>query len=313
MDFRNSAVTFDDFCIPHGKEKQSIEYQRFKWFSIDDFCIPQGKDEQSIEYQRFKWFAMEKRIMGLVNKVNVSNIQLVADEILNQNLIAGRGMFCQAIMKSQLGFPQLSNVYAALVAIINSEFPDVGLLLVKRVVLQFNEAYECSNKKQMEDTSKFLAHLVNQTVVYELLAWDVLMLLLGNPSSDNVEVAVSFCIQCGSSMLDFAPHKLQEILKEFRRLLCKGSLEKRIQVLIVKLFAVKRSKFKKYPSIIDELDLVKFEDQVTHQVSLLHDIHPETSVDNFKPNSEFDEHEMRNQIMNPFEDSEDDDVSSRAP
>ncbi|KAK6162739.1 hypothetical protein DH2020_002580 [Rehmannia glutinosa] len=256
---------------------------------FDDSCIPRGNDQKSMEYQRFKWLSMEKRIMGLVKKVNISNIQSVADEISNQNLIACRGPFCQAVMKSQLGFPDSSNVYAALVAIINSKFPDVGLLLVKRVVLQFKQAYDCGNKTKMHNTSKFLAHLVNQTVVYELVALDVLLLLLGDPSSDNIEVAVSFCKECGSSLLDYAPHKLHEIFKEFRGLLEKGELEKHVKVSIVKLFAIKRSKFKRYPSILDELDLVEVGDQVTHEVSLLHDIYPENSVDNFKPDSEFDD------------------------
>lgn len=41
-------------------------------------------------------------------------------------------------------------------------------------------------------TVKFLAHLVNQQVLHELVALELLTLLLEEPSDDSVEVAVGF-------------------------------------------------------------------------------------------------------------------------
>ena len=41
-------------------------------------------------------------------------------------------------------------------------------------------------------TVKFLAHLVNQHVLYELVALELLTLLLDEPTDDSVEVAVGF-------------------------------------------------------------------------------------------------------------------------
>ncbi|KAL2234288.1 UNVERIFIED_CONTAM: Pre-mRNA-splicing factor cwc22 [Sesamum indicum] len=285
MDSLNSAVTFSDSCT----SPLQLEMKRNKHHG----------------HQISKWLSMEKTITGLVQKLNLSNIRFIASEILNQDLIWGRGLFCRAVMKSQVGSPRL---YAALVAMINSEFPDVGLLLVKRVVLQFKEAYDCSNKKEMEAVLKFLAHLVNQAVVYELVAFDVLLLLLGRPSSDHIEVAVNFCIECGSSLLDFSPGTLNEVVKEFGRV--RGEVEKRVQVLIVKLFVVRRLRFKEYPRMMDELDFVEVEDQVTHEVSLLHEICSESSVDSFKAEKDQSfEHEMCSEIVIPCDD--DDEVSSR--
>ena len=39
---------------------------------------------------------------------------------------------------------------------------------------------------------KFIAHLVNQHVLYELVALELLTLLLDEPTDDSVEVAVGF-------------------------------------------------------------------------------------------------------------------------
>ncbi|KAL3622339.1 hypothetical protein CASFOL_033750 [Castilleja foliolosa] len=263
--------------------------------------------ENSIVYQRLKWQSMEKRINQLVSKVNISNIQPVADQIMNlqQNLITARGPFCRAIMKSQSGCPHSSDVYASLVAIINSKFPDVGLLLVKRVVLQFKEAYDHKDEKKLRKTSKFLAHLINQEVVYEVVALDVMLLLLGNPSSDNIGVAVSFCLECGQSLLCSIPHhKIDEIIREFNRVLKKGVLRKSVQVSIVRLLAARRSRFRMYPCTSHELELVEFGEQVTHEVSLLHDISPETSLDDFDPKSGLDECDMFSRMMIGSRDSD---------
>ena len=42
-----------------------------------------------------------------------------------------------------------------------------------------------------------IAHLVNQQVVHELLALEILALFLENPSEDSIELASDFMIECG--------------------------------------------------------------------------------------------------------------------
>jgi len=42
-----------------------------------------------------------------------------------------------------------------------------------------------------------LAHLVNQQVIHELLALQILALFLESPTEDSVDMAADFMIQCG--------------------------------------------------------------------------------------------------------------------
>lgn len=53
-----------------------------------------------------------------------------------QNLVRGRGLFCRSIMKSQMASPTYTPVFAALVAVVNTKFPEIGELLLHRLVLQ---------------------------------------------------------------------------------------------------------------------------------------------------------------------------------
>lgn len=65
-------------------------------------------------------------------------------------------------MKSQMASPSFTNVFAALVGVVNTKFPEAGELLVKRTVLQFRRAYKRNDKSVCLGATRFLAHLVNQ-------------------------------------------------------------------------------------------------------------------------------------------------------
>ena len=119
-------------------------------------------DKTSVEYQRMSWDALKKSINGLVNKVNASNVQHVVPELFQENLIRGRGLFARSVMKSQMASPQFSGVFAALVAVVNTKFPEIGELIAKRCVLQFRRAYKRNDKPVCVAATRFLAALINQ-------------------------------------------------------------------------------------------------------------------------------------------------------
>ena len=104
------------------------------------------EDKSSLEYQRLTWDALRKSINGLVNKVNAANIKNIIPELFSENLIRGRGLFCRSCMKSQMASPGFTHVFAALVAVVNTKFPEVGDLLLRRIVLQLKRAYKRNDK-----------------------------------------------------------------------------------------------------------------------------------------------------------------------
>lgn len=126
----------------------------------------QVTDTKSVAYQRQMWEALRKSLTGLVNKVNVLNITelvqvrfhcrlkkqsvrcasladdsrtkfFVLQELFRENLVWGRGLFCRSLIRAQLASPGFTAVYASLLCIVNSKLPDIGELVIKRVILQF--------------------------------------------------------------------------------------------------------------------------------------------------------------------------------
>lgn len=105
-----------------------------------------SKDKASAEYQRLSWDALRKSITGIVNRVNVTNIKMVVPELFQENLIRGRGLFSRSIMKAQAASLPFTPVFAALVAIINTKLPQVGELLLTRLISQFRRAFKRNDK-----------------------------------------------------------------------------------------------------------------------------------------------------------------------
>merc|ERR1711892_1059020 len=110
-------------------------------------------DKSSTAYQRISWEAIKKSIHGIVNKVNVSNISIICRELFGENILRGRG-------------------------------------ILSRLVLVFRRSFRRNQKDLCLNACRFVAHLVNQQVVHEIMALEILTLLLENPTDDSVEVAV---------------------------------------------------------------------------------------------------------------------------
>lgn len=168
-------------------------------------------DKTSAAYQRIAWEALKKSIHGHINKVNTSNIGIIAREILHENIVRGRGLLSRSLIQAQAASPTFTNVYAALVAVINSKFPNIGELLLKRLVLQFKRGFKQNNKVVCISAAAFVAHLVNQRVAHEILALEILTLLVESPTDDSVEVAISFLKECGQKLSEVSS---KGILKE---------------------------------------------------------------------------------------------------
>ena len=127
------------------------------------------KDKNSAAYQRIAWEALKKSINGLVNKVgvayqgvgvayfialffffffqvNVSNIANILQEMFQENVVRGRGLVARSVIQAQAASPMFSHVYAALVSIVNTKFPQTGELIAKRLIVRFRRAFQRNDK-----------------------------------------------------------------------------------------------------------------------------------------------------------------------
>ncbi|KXJ97600.1 armadillo-type protein [Microdochium bolleyi] len=310
--------------MPTEEEKQAAakaEYEKLLTMRSGGTYIPPARlralqaqitDKSSKEYQRMAWEALKKSINGLINKVNVSNIKHIVPELFNENLMRGRGLFCRSIMKAQAASLPFTPIYAAMAAIVNTKLPQVGELLVKRLVMQFRKGFKRNDKAVCLSSTTFIAHLVNQQVVHEMLAAQMLMLLLEKPTDDSVEIAVGLTKEVAQHLEEMSPPMARIIFDQFRNILHEADIDKRVQYMIEVLFQIRKDKFKDNPAIKEELDLIEEEDQITHRVDLTGTIDVEDGLNIFKFDSEWEANEvsykkLRAAILGEGSDYEDDD------
>lgn len=117
----------------------------------------------------------------------------------------------------------------------------------------------------MVPTAYFIAHLVNQQVLHELSALQILAMLLVRPTDDSVEVAVGFIRQCGQFLEEITPKGMNAIFEQFRTILHEATIDKRVQYMVEVLFQVRKDKFGEHPAVPAGLDI---EDRYTHYLDL---------------------------------------------
>lgn len=275
-------------------------------------------DKTSKEYQRMAWEALKKSINGLINKVNVSNIKFIVPELFSENLVRGRGLFCRSIMKAQAASLPFTPIYAAMAAIVNTKLPQVGELLVTRLIVQFRKAFKRNDKAVCISSTTFIAHLCNQQVVHEMLAAQILLLLLHKPTDDSVEIAVGLTREVGQHLEEMSGPIALAVFDQFRNILHEADIDKRVQYMIEVLFQVRKDRYKDNPAVKDELDLVEKEDQITHSVGLDDEMNTQDGLNIFKFDEKWEDNEeayksLKAEILgegSEDEEDEDDDESS---
>ncbi|KAH9918401.1 MIF4G-domain-containing protein [Epithele typhae] len=252
-----------------------------------------GKDKTSAEYQRLSWDALRKSITGIVNRVNVANIKMVVPELFQENLIRGRGLFARSVMKAQAASLPFTPVFAALVAIINTKLPQVGELLFTRLISQFRRSFKRNDKIVCHSTTTFIAHLVNQSIADEIIALQILVLLLERPTDDSIEIAVGFMREVGAFLSENSPKATASVFERFRAVLNEGTISHRVQYMIEVLMQVRKDKFKDNPIIPEGLDLVEEDEQITHRIQLEEELQVQEGLNIFKADPNYLENEER--------------------
>jgi len=93
-------------------------------------------------------------------------------------------------------------------------FPKNGEFLLRRLILQFRRAYRRNDKTVCLSSTRFIAHLVNQQVAHEILAWEILTLLLHKPTDDSVEVAIGFLKEVGMKLTEVSSRGVHGMLQQ---------------------------------------------------------------------------------------------------
>ncbi len=85
--------------------------------------------------------------------------------MVKQDIVRGCGLIVRSIIQAQTTSPDITPVYAALVAHITALNEQVAEAIIKKLIALLLDRYEMNDKVNCLSTLKFISHLVNQDVV----------------------------------------------------------------------------------------------------------------------------------------------------
>ncbi|CAF2522970.1 unnamed protein product [Rotaria sp. Silwood2] len=165
-------------------------------------------------------------------------VQKLFDHTLFQdNTIHGCGLLARSLIQAQLVSPFYTPVYATLVSVINRKFPEIGELILQRLIITFRHTYQRNDKTNSLSAIKFLSHLIDQNVLHDRILLQILILLLENKTNNSVQLAIKLINECEQQLSQPNPRELDLIFTTLRNLLHEASLAKHTQYIIEVLFA----------------------------------------------------------------------------
>ena len=230
--------------------------------------IEKETDPTNTEYQIIQWKKLKEKIKTIVANCFEGNVKETVIELFKINLYRGKGLLVRYVSKAQLSKPIRTQVLASVISVLNSKLPEIGELLLSRLIVHFRKNY-LRNRAKCKLSAIFLAHLVNQRVSSEIVILQIMQLLLENRTNDSLVLACEIMNHVGKYMEENSSLACNMVFDRLRQLLHEDkNLNRKAQGALESILKNRRNRFKNYPTIPKELDLVEFEEQETHMLEL---------------------------------------------
>lgn len=290
----------------HGDQKKAAPKKSNTMSTLQPYNIGLFQSLRSSEsYQKSRWRELRRAIDRELSSKDP--VQTVCVELFKLNLIRGGNLLIRTIMEKQMNSPRFTTRYAAITAVINSKFENIGKSLVTQLVLQFRKSYMNNNKKVCVSSGQFIASLVNQQVVNEILILQICQLLLEKPSDDGIEVLYEILKTSGKYLSTNSSLAMGLIFDKLHDISRGDALSSnKAHNLVDLLQRWNRSRFEK-TQITEEYDLVEDDDKITHLIELTQSLEPVTALFEFDPKYEENERAytvIRTEILGEQKDEE---------
>lgn len=265
--------------------------------------------QDSEDFQKLQWETLRKKINSIVNRVNKENIKLLVVDLFQLNLFRGRGVLCRSLINSQQLSSSYTDVYCSLVSVLNSKIPEIGNLLIRRLIIKYKKMLGTEDKNACLAVVIFLSELVLFHVCCLELMKEIASQLLEEPTNLKVEMVLEVLNRCGVLLYDNESAWFDRMKNTLRNILSENVVDTRSQFLIQVFFDKFNEKLEEEHHIDEDLDLVDEDDYVTHKFSLKDSIQGDDQLDVFQYDKNYKEHNekynlLKKEILGSDEESE---------
>lgn len=137
-----------------------------------------------------EWARLETSIGLLIDNLHVNNIKSILVELFKLNLYKGKGLLARKIIQAQRYEHRQrrkpSWIYASLINVLNYRIPEIGDVIINKLVIIFKQEYYYNKYLNIE----LICELVNYKVLNNLIVLQVIELLMNNMSDESIKVVI---------------------------------------------------------------------------------------------------------------------------
>ena len=156
----------------------------------DLHLVHERYDPGQLAEQRHQWNLLRDGISNALRQLKDSTIIDVIGELLQCDLVRGRGLFAAAVMRTVKADSRSVMRLATVVSVINARIPPVGDILLKKVVAGFVDDWKARRVGACRAAAHMLCALVKVRVVHDFVGLQLIVMLLESERVDEAAVDV---------------------------------------------------------------------------------------------------------------------------
>ncbi|CCE61631.1 hypothetical protein TPHA_0A05570 [Tetrapisispora phaffii CBS 4417] len=264
-------------------------------------------DEQ---LQKENWQMMQAHVEDVLDNISSTTIVDIFLQLLSVNLPLSRYLIVSVILNRQI-VEDKAVEYSALIALVNSEFPEIGESLIKESVAWFIKGYNTYDNRYTYSMISLISQLFNYDVLHEIAILQILHLLMDDIENGSIDIIIRVMELTGeklSTVCKTVHNMVFEKLREILQQNIKSSNISRYSLnAIESLFELRARQYR--PNIFRLIDIPPHDSNMHTFMIDVNNIEPSKELTKFIYQKDFDDNnkkydEIKQTILKKYEPSD---------
>lgn len=194
------------------------------------------------QYQNENWDLIQIHIDAILKDIKKENLIDSFRQLFEVNILLGKDILVKSILRSQI-HEENSSVLGALTSLINSELPEVGILLAKEATAMFIDGYNAMNNRITITMISLISQLFNYNVIHEIVILQLLHLLTEDIDNGSIDVIILLLRDSGKHLLELSKNVHNKVFENLREVLQNGKLPISSNNALEYLFDLRKSNY----------------------------------------------------------------------
>lgn len=119
--------------------------------------------DEDIKFQRENWEMIRSHVSPIISNLTMDNLQESHRDLFQVNILIGRNIICKNVVDFTLNKQngRLIPALSALIALLNSDIPDIGETLAKRTNVNVRAAIQSQRLRVLRKYPSMSVHFIS--------------------------------------------------------------------------------------------------------------------------------------------------------